>query len=932
MLDKNKKGKKKLSLGSKIGMCLFIVAMISTNSPNLIKSASAISVNDWELNPEWEGWEEDSTLGNQYTRVAEYSDLGSRDPVLGLRDGSYYGEAKIKNEFPNQPAGAFSTELKIVETSYGNEDCSFIRFYSGTTIAAALIIDNNFRYAPDQGVSDAPIRSINVELETWYHFAAEWNSQATGTNEWTFYINGQIIAQFDSTNPFSGINNITISTYLGDITHNLTLHNLRHMDDSSTINQIWEEDKFFEWTSGGTNQWCHISTNIFEDRNVLKLNDGSWVGEAIATANFDLSEKGSFSTNIRIVDSGYGETDCFLIRFLSGSTVSSYMTMWEDQGVNTIRFCGSDGNSYPTGSTYSTNVWNDDFKAEWDCSGSGKDQWVFSLGGTVIKTFESEKYTSGINQISIRSLYSKPTNYVYFNDIQIDSDDDGLSRKEELLFGTDPTTADSDGDGREDGVEIRYMTNPIINEVFWEDFEEISLPSGYIDNGDTIGEWQVAKDNDDFCDLYVDQSPSYWGESSQVLWLHTTDESLIDIYKNDIASSGDNLVYFRSSISIGQLQYQQFYVDFTYGTSSRLHFLFSSGELFFWDSYYIYGKHLTAYKPVYDAASNVVVYSEDQKIDFEVFIDKDQSTWTLKWNGQAIMKQYDLDFGNTFNRVILGTPSTSSGRVFLDDLVFEHGKITKDDSKTLYNKIVPNIVACLPGFNEEFSEDSIGDTSLVGLEISSIVSRDTEYSFNFPFVSVSYDDEIETGPHHDEVRTIGQEHWYWYYKIYGDIEFYSIDLTEYSYSASFLAFYSFDPYSTQNTVLTNHPYSDLRDDCSYLNQETFDYWVQPSYTSEYSCPQQYTDSGSQTQKGWDYTISKQTTLGLNFELSFATPVQSISLPLGISFAFNVERDLDFWYYLILKDTHTSTKSVTYNMNANVAKGFYTFFISDFKIH
>ena len=44
---------------------------------------------------------------------------------------------------------------------------------------------------------------------------------------------------------------------------------------------------------------------------------------------------------------------------------------------------------------------------------------------------------------------------------EVDSDNDGLSDKQETAYGTDPTNADSDGDGVSDGVEVYLGTNPL---------------------------------------------------------------------------------------------------------------------------------------------------------------------------------------------------------------------------------------------------------------------------------------------------------------------------------------------------------------------------------------------------------------------------------------------------------------------------------------
>lgn len=72
--------------------------------------------------------------------------------------------------------------------------------------------------------------------------------------------------------------------------------------------------------------------------------------------------------------------------------------------------------------------------------------------------------------------------------LYIDDDQDGLSNEQEIEFGTDPSSRDSDGDGLSDGEEINiYLTNPLLEDSDADgltDFIEVNNQLDPNDNSD----------------------------------------------------------------------------------------------------------------------------------------------------------------------------------------------------------------------------------------------------------------------------------------------------------------------------------------------------------------------------------------------------------------------------------------------------------------
>lgn len=61
----------------------------------------------------------------------------------------------------------------------------------------------------------------------------------------------------------------------------------------------------------------------------------------------------------------------------------------------------------------------------------------------------------------VASIYKNADPYVNVASF-VDSDNDGLTDAQEVLYNTDPNNPDTDGDGIDDGTEIHIGTNPLV--------------------------------------------------------------------------------------------------------------------------------------------------------------------------------------------------------------------------------------------------------------------------------------------------------------------------------------------------------------------------------------------------------------------------------------------------------------------------------------
>jgi hypothetical protein len=80
--------------------------------------------------------------------------------------------------------------------------------------------------------------------------------------------------------------------------------------------------------------------------------------------------------------------------------------------------------------------------------------------------------------------------------LYIDDDQDGLSNEQEIEFGTDPSSRDSDGDGLSDGEEINiYLTNPLLEDSDADGLTDFIEVNNQLDPNDNSDAEQDA-DND----------------------------------------------------------------------------------------------------------------------------------------------------------------------------------------------------------------------------------------------------------------------------------------------------------------------------------------------------------------------------------------------------------------------------------------------------
>ena len=97
-----------------------------------------------------------------------------------------------------------------------------------------------------------------------------------------------------------------------------------------------------------------------------------------------------------------------------------------------------------------------------DCSGTGDCTLVMDGNHTVGASF------TGVdtNHNGLPDGWEKYYFNELLNDVNADTDHDGLSHLQEYQHGTDPTNSDTDGDGMEDGWEVMYGLNPLVNDSY----------------------------------------------------------------------------------------------------------------------------------------------------------------------------------------------------------------------------------------------------------------------------------------------------------------------------------------------------------------------------------------------------------------------------------------------------------------------------------
>ena len=109
------------------------------------------------------------------------------------------------------------------------------------------------------------------------------------------------------------------------------------------------------------------------------------------------------------------------------------------------------------------------------------------------------------------------------NPSDADSDDDGINDGDELIIGTDPNDADSDDDGITDGDEISQGTDPTNDDTDGDgvsDFNEIENGTDPTDNG-------LDEDTGKFFGI---------GETVQIRIAQTVTQLFFRIYDLDLRS------------------------------------------------------------------------------------------------------------------------------------------------------------------------------------------------------------------------------------------------------------------------------------------------------------------------------------------------------------------------------------------------------------
>ena len=133
------------------------------------------------------------------------------------------------------------------------------------------------------------------------------------------------------------------------------------------------------------------------------------------------------------------------------------------------------------------------------------------------------------------------------SDAEIDTDNDGLTNKEESIYNTNPNKTDTDGDGVSDGDEVANKTNPHgkgplqVNEQTMDDADGDGLdlfhenlfgsdPNNPDTDGDGFSDYrEVSRGYDPTGGKYIDATLRIpvIGVQSPIVWVHTVDEKKV---------------------------------------------------------------------------------------------------------------------------------------------------------------------------------------------------------------------------------------------------------------------------------------------------------------------------------------------------------------------------------------------------------------------
>lgn len=191
-------------------------------------------------------------------------------------------------------------------------------------------------------------------------------------------------------------------------------------------------------------------------------------------------------------------------------------------GLGFMSYTGTDGygKAYPTDkSKSSVHV---PFGAGFEVSVAHNSSVSFDLGYRVLNSKTDNKPSGGDGYPALRLGYIM---YIGSNDDD-DEDDDGLTNGREREIGSDPTLADTDGDGLKDGEEVhQYKTNPLKEDT----------DSDGINDGDEI--WRFRTDP-----LKIDTDNDGLPDGEEI-FKYNTDPIRVDTDKDGLSDGEEVLKY-----------------------------------------------------------------------------------------------------------------------------------------------------------------------------------------------------------------------------------------------------------------------------------------------------------------------------------------------------------------------------------------------------